>query len=256
MQRDFFVDRLRVSSFDFRTEMGRVAAKEATELINGIFKEKDEVNIIFASSPYLMDVYTALLNEDVDWSRVNAFHMDEYIGLSSKHGASFANYVRENFFKKIPLKNAFYMNGLADPVQECERYTDLLEKYPVDITFLGIGTNGHLAFNDPYLADFFDYKTVKINPDLDDVCRQQQVTDGWFETIADIPKSAITITIPALLKAPYIITAVPGSAKKDIVKKTLEGPICVDVPATALRLHKNARLFIDADSTSLLSTER
>ena len=254
MSKDFNVDRLKVSLYDNRAMLGKAAAKEAAEVFRKILKEKDEINVIFASSPYLMDVYGSLLNEDVDWNRINAFHMDEYVGLSIEQNGSFANFIREKFFKKVNLKNAFYMDGMNDPEEECDRYAKLLQQYPVDVTFLGIGTNGHLAFNDPYLADFFDNKSVKINPDMDSTCRQQQVTDGWYESVDKIPQASITITIPDLLKAPHTFTAVPGTAKKEIIQKVLEGPICVEVPATALRLHKNARLYIDKDSASDLSS--
>lgn len=253
MLKEFKVDRLKVSRFEDRVKMGVSVAKEAAKIINNIMDEKKEVNIMLASSPYLLDVYNALIEEKIDWGKVNAFHMDEYIGLASDHKSSFANYIRENFLKFISPKNIFYMDGLRNPEEECERYSKLLKKYPIDITFLGIGTNGHLAFNDPFIADFFDDKDVKINPKMDDECRRQQVVDGSFSSIADIPKSAITITIPALLKAPYTITVVPGVAKKNIIKQTLEGPICVEVPATALRLHRNARLFIDAESATALT---
>jgi len=250
MNKNFYVDKLNVIKIDDRTEMGIAAAKETAELIRKILLKKEDVNIIFASSPYLLDVYKAMIDEKIEWNRVNAFHMDEYVGVSIEHKASFANFLRNNLLGKVPVKNAFYMDGLNDPEDECKRYTKLLDQYPVDITMLGIGTNGHLAFNDPYLADFFDDEAVKINPDMDDECRRQQIVDGWFAAVEEMPKASITITIPAMLKAPYTITVVPGVAKKEIIKKTLEGPIGLDVPATSLRLHRNAKLYIDAASSA------
>lgn len=254
MGKDFLVERLSVHRYDTREEMGRAGAREAASLIRGVYENKGSANIIFASSPSQMDVLNALIEEDVDWRKVNAFHMDEYIGLGIEHKASFANYIRDNFISKVPIGKVFYLNGQAeDPEQECLRYAALLRQYPVDITFAGVGENGHMAFNDPDIADFFDTKDVKINYDLDALCRQQQVNDKWFDSIDQVPDSALTVTFPALLRAPYLFVTVPGPSKADIVQKCLETPISLEVPSTVMRQHRNARLYIDAASAAKLA---
>jgi len=233
--------------------MGLAAAKVAAADIRNAYETKGEANLIFASSPSQRDVLHALQKEDVDWSKVNAFHMDEYIGISIEHPSSFANYLREGFLKYLPLKNIFYLDGLAEDIPvECERYAELLVRYPTDITFAGIGENGHMAFNDPYIADFFEPCLVKVNPCLDDACRMQQVRDGWFDTIDSVPDSALTLTFPALLRAPRLIITVPSVTKKEIVQKVLELPVSLDVPASCARLHRNAVMYIDDDAATLL----
>ena len=254
MSKKFIVDELKVFCYPTRAEMGEAGAKYAAALIRKVIEEKGEANLIFASSPSQMDVLTSILNEDVDWGCVNAFHMDEYIGIDIEHKASFANYLRENFFCKVQMKSIHYLNGAAEDIdEECRRYSKLLEEHPIDITFAGIGENGHMAFNDPYLADFFDPLLVKVNGGLDDVCRFQQVRDGWFATLEDVPDSAMTLTFPALLRAPHLVITAPSDTKKEIIQKVLEGPICLAVPSTCARLHKDAVLYIDDAAAALLS---
>lgn len=252
--RHFKVDQLQVSVYPTREILGREGAKEAGALIRGLLAEKDEINIMFASSPSQMDVLSELLREEgIDWSRVNAFHMDEYIGMPADAPQSFGNYLRVRFFDKLPFRQVFYIDGTAaDPQAECARYADLLRQHPLDISFLGIGENGHLAFNDPHIADFEDPLPVKINDSLDETCIRQQVTDGWFERPEDVPTSAITVTIPALLAAPRLMTLVPGSTKRQIVKKALEEPISTACPGSIIRRHPAARLLLDEASASLL----
>jgi len=254
MYQEFNAGLLRVRRYPTRSEMGAAGAAYAAELIRRTLSEKGEANLIFASSPSQMDVLSALLREDVDWSRVNAFHMDEYIGVGVEHRASFANYLRENFFRHLRLGSVHYLNGEAGDIEEeCRRYSRLLEEHPVDITFAGIGENGHMAFNDPYLADFFDPLTVKVNACLDPVCRGQQVRDGWFSALEEVPASAMTLTLPALLRSPHLIVTAPGGTKREIIRRVLEGPICLEVPGTAARLHRDAVLYIDDASAALLT---
>jgi glucosamine-6-phosphate deaminase len=253
MRKDFTVGECRVSRFDTRAEMGKAGAEESARIIRDVYAKKGEANIIFASSPSQLDVLTALIEEDVDWKKVNAFHMDEYIGLDIEHKASFGNYIRDNFLAKVKPGRVFYFNGKApDTAAECDRYEKLLADYPVDITFAGIGENGHMAFNDPGIADFFEKRLVKLNPSLDDVCRQQQINDGWFKSLDEVPDSAYTVTFYGLLRADYLIVTVPGKTKANIVKACLEGPICLDPPSSIVRVHRNARMFIDRDSAALL----
>ena len=257
MKKEFDINKLKILCYDTRNEMGEAGAKHAAALIRNVYKKNGQANLIFASSPSQLEMLTALLDEDVDWKKINAFHMDEYAGLGIEHKSSFANYIRENFLGKLKTKNTFYLNGLAaDLNRECDRYSELLKNYPVDITFAGIGENGHLAFNDPDIADFFEPRLMKINETLDKICRQQQVNDGWFEKLGDVPDKALTITFPGLLHAGCVFTTVPGLSKSEIVARTLEGPICHEVPASILRLHNNSILYIDKDSASKLGKFR
>lgn len=249
----FKVDCLSVNVLDTRTMMGKECADKVCEIIGQVLAEKDEVNIIFASSPSQIDMFNELLLRDVPWDKINAFHMDEYIGLPLTHNGSFAHYLKVHLFDKVNLKSIHYLDGLANPHGECARYAALLQDYPVDIALVGIGENGHLAFNDPYLADFFDPALVKINPMLDDVCRQQQINDEWFTTQDEIPESAITITMYGLLRAKHIIATVPGDTKRHVVSRCLCEPISAETPASVLRLHKSASLYLDAASASCLS---
>lgn len=254
MLRTAIIDNLLVCCYKSRKEMGESAAEASAADIRSVYETKGECNIIFASAPSQMDVLNALMHEDVDWGKVNAFHMDEYIGLSIEHPSSFANYIRENFIKHLPFKSAHYLNGLADDIPaECERYSALLLRYPTDITFAGIGENGHMAFNDPFIADFFEPSLVKVNPSLDAECRAQQVNDGWFDSLESVPDSALTLTFPALLRAPRLIITVPGYSKTTIIQKTLESPISLSVPASCARLHRNAVLYIDDAAAAKLS---
>ena len=255
MENIYEFEKLRVSVSDTREEMGVVGAKKAAELICRVLSEKDEVNIIFASAPSQMDVLNELLHRtDVDWKRINAFHMDEYIGLPGDAPQSFGQYLRERFFTKKPFKSVQYLNGNAPDLDaECKRYGALLEQFPVDISFVGIGANGHLAFNDPGIADFQDPVRVKVNGCLDDACINQQIVDGWFATPSEVPRSALTVTMPALVRAPHVIAIVPDITKADILKRFLEEEISTDVPATIIRKHEDAYLYLDADSASKIS---
>ena len=256
--RRLFVDRLEVRIFSTRDEMGKACAMEAGKALREILARQAEASIIFASAPSQLEMLAALREETgIDWGRVNAFHMDEYIGLPADAPQSFGNYLRTRFFTKLPFRNVYYMDGNApDPEAECERYADLLRTHPVDISFVGIGENGHLAFNDPYMADFNDTHLVRVNGNLDDVCRQQQVTDGWFKSLEDVPDQAITITLPALVAAKYVYAVVPGPTKQKIVKQCLEGEIGTECPATILRQRECAQLYLDVDSAAMLDLTR
>lgn len=256
-ERKFDVDRLSVSILPDRDSMGKACAKEAGDVICRLLEEKESISIIFASAPSQLDMLNAMIEDKrIDWSRIIAFHMDEYIGLPADAPQSFGNYLRKYLFSKLNFKEVFYMDGNASDIEaECNRYTELLRKFPPDITFIGIGENGHVAFNDPHIADFYDPKLVKVNPCLDATCREQQVHDGWFTHIDEVPDSAITITIPGLLLVPYVFCNVPGMSKSKIVKECLEGPISLDCPASIIRLHKCSKLYLDADSSALLESK-
>lgn len=206
---------------------------------------------MFAAAPSQNEFLEELLKHEIEWSRITAFHMDEYIGLCKDSPQLFSFYLKTHLFEKVNLKNVFYLNSInEDNKEECRRYSKLLNEKPIDIVFMGIGENGHIAFNDPPVADFNDKETVKI-VELDLPCRQQQVNDGCFSSIDDVPKYALTLTIPALLSADYLSVAVPGKRKAEAVYKTLFDEISTDCPATILRNHKNAVLYIDCESFSL-----
>src|SRR6185437_12269544 len=241
-------DKLKVNIFDTRSEMGFSAAKMVSEKIQKLLNDKEYVNIIFASAPSQNEFLAAMLEMKVDWNKINAFHMDEYIGLHKNSPQGFGNFLKDRLFDKVPLREAHYLNGNADdPEEEFNRYAHLLEKYPTDIVCLGIGENTHLAFNDPHDALFNDLKIVKV-VELDEKCRFQQINDGCFATIEEVPTHALTITIPALFKSTYAYAVVPGELKADAIYHTLNSEIEEKYPSTILRRHPNAVLFVDTNS--------
>lgn len=247
------VDNLTVSVFENRAEMGRRAAYDTAGAIRETLNEKETVTMIFAAAPSQDEMLDALvLAPDIDWTRIHAFHMDEYVGLPGDAPQSFGCYLTERLFKRLCFASVNRINGAAkDPETECSRYASLLAEHPVDIVCLGIGENGHLAFNDPPVADFNDPMQVKVVT-LDSVCRMQQVHDGCFESLKAVPREAITLTIPALLAAKALFCVVPGPTKADAVLQTLTGPIAESCPASVLRTHPGARLYLDTHSASRL----
>ncbi|WP_258140456.1 glucosamine-6-phosphate deaminase [Mucilaginibacter phenanthrenivorans] len=234
-------------------EMGEAAAEIVLQKIADLLSKQHYVNIIFAAAPSQNEFLAALVkNELIDWERVNAFHMDEYIGLPEGDSRTFASFLKQKIFIKLPFHNVNYINGNAPDLEmECERYAGLLKQYPVDIVCMGIGENGHIAFNDPHVADFNDPLRVKI-VNLDTACRQQQVNDKCFDVLSAVPTHAITLTIPALMAAKYIYCMVPGEKKAQAVYDTLNAAINEECPATILRNHENALLYLDEDSAGKL----
>lgn len=249
---ELLVDKLAVKILPSRKEMGVAAAEDICSKINQLLLKKVDINIVFAAAPSQNDVLEALIASDIDWSRINAYHMDEYIGLDSKAPQCFGNFLMEHIFGKVPFKSVNLINSATvDPENECVRYAKLIEENPADIIIMGIGENGHIAFNDPWVADFKDEKKVKTVL-LDEVCRQQQVNDGCFASIDLVPKSAVTLTCPVFIQAPQLFCIVPAKTKAQAVKRTLCGEINEECPATVLRKHSSAILYLDADSASLL----
>lgn len=253
MLTNFKKEKMLVKIIADRDKMGKVAAKDAAAKIIEMLGEKEELNIIFAAAPSQNEFFAHLIeNNKIAWNRINAFHMDEYIGLSKDAPQGFGNFLKEKIFGKVPFKSVSYINGLAENLdQECDRYTDILKKHPIDIVCLGIGENGHIAFNDPAVADFKDKKLVKV-VELDLVCRQQQVNDKCFDSLNEVPKQALTLTIPALLSAQYMFCIVPSKLKAKAVYNTLNGEISENCPASILRTKENVTLYLDADSSMLL----
>ncbi len=247
------VDTLDVKIFETRQEMGQDAARDIHDKIVELLSKKDEINMIFAAAPSQNDVLLSLTQcDDIEWNRINAYHMDEYIGLSKDAPQGFGNFLMEHIFSLVPFKSINLIDCEAkNPQEECERYGKLLCDNPTDIVVMGIGENGHIAFNDPPVADFNDTKIAKP-VELDEVCRNQQVNDGCFASIDLVPKYAITLTCPTLMKATYAFCIVPAPTKANAVKWTLTEEISEKVPATILRRHKNAILYLDSDSSKLL----
>lgn len=249
----FTADRLHVNVFTTRDQMGMAAATEAATAIKQLLNSKTFVNIIFAAAPSQNEMLLYLSVADgIDWSRVNAFHMDEYVGLNATAPQRFGHFLDQAIFGKLPFHEVHYINGNAlNPEAECIRYAALLEANPVDIVCMGIGENTHIAFNDPHVADFNDASMVKL-VELDEVSRMQQVHDGCFASMADVPTTAITLTVPALMRAASIFCVVPGVNKAMAVDHTINAGIGAVYPSTALRMHENARLYLDERSASLI----
>ena len=247
--KQFPVDLLNVKIFSSRAEMGKSAARDAAVCLRDLLDKKPEVNMIFAAAPSQNETLAALAEEkDIDWTRVNAFHMDEYVGLPRSALQSFGRYLDEHVFSLLPFKSVNYINGCPDDADaECLRYAGLLKDHPADIVMLGIGENGHIAFNDPGEADFDDPKAVKT-VQLDEVCRQQQVNDGCFEKIDFVPRRAITLTVPTLFHGAHLFCSVPAATKAQAVVWTVESEISAAVPATIMRRHPHATMYLDPDS--------
>ncbi|MNK17570.1 Glucosamine-6-phosphate deaminase 1 [compost metagenome] len=246
-------NKLDVRIYEDRKSLGAAAAEKFAKEVTALLKTKDYINVVFAAAPSQNEFLAALDYENIDWGRINAFHMDEYIALAADAPQGFGNFLKHRLFDKFNFKSVNYLNGNADDIAaECTRYTALLQQHPVDIVCMGIGENGHLAFNDPPVADFEDKHTVKV-VELDEVCRQQQVNDGCFATLEEVPTKALTLTIPALVSAAYINCVVPGPTKAAAVKHTLNSEVSTENPATILRNHSNAVLYLDNESSKLIS---
>ena len=248
-------EQLPVESHPSNEALGEAAAVCLIQEINNRLKQKETVNLIFATGNSMYTLYAGLRKhaQEVPWSRVRIFHMDEYVGISETHSASFRRYLHEKIIDlPKPLSFSEVIGDAPDSWEECKRYAHLLSLYPADICCLGIGENAHLAFNDPPYADFNDPETVKIVK-LADKSRYQQVGEGHFASFDDVPAEAITLTIPVLLAPSCVLAIVPEARKAQAVKDALTGPITEDCPASILRQTPQARLFLDTDSASLLS---
>lgn len=236
---------LDIKVYDTRDEMGVHAAKEAADYIRELMKKQEVVNIVFAAAPSQNDFLLHLSKEDIEWGRINAFHMDEYIGLAKDASQGFGNYLAEHIFNLVPFRSVNYIyDETKTPEQICEDYEKLLNENPTDIIFMGVGENGHIAFNDPHVAFFDDPLGVKI-VDLDQKCRNQQVNDGCFATIDEVPTHAITLSIPIMMKAARLFVIVPTALKAEAIGKIYNGEITPSCPASILRTHKAATLYTD-----------
>jgi glucosamine-6-phosphate deaminase len=232
---------------------GRAAAEAAARAFKEQAQKSQLVSVIFATGASQMDTLEALTSmAGVPWSSMRGFHMDEYVGIAADHFASFRRYLRERLTSKVSIKEFFEIDGSApDPAETARHYAEMLRAADPQVCLLGIGENGHLAFNDPAVADFadpLDAKTVV----LDAVCRHQQAAEGWFGSVEEVPDAAITLTIPALLRVPKLILSVPGKRKAAIMRRTIEEAISTACPATILRNHPDATVYLDAESSGAL----
>ena len=248
LRKEFNADALRVKVYDTRQALGEAAGTEAAAWLRKRLEEKDIVRAIFAAAPSQNEFLAALAAApDIDWSRVHALHMDEYVGLPADAPQAFGNFLKAAIFDKVPFGRIDYIGTEGDSDAVMARYDRILSESPVDVVFMGIGENGHIAFNDPHVAEFDDPLRIK-KVDLDLTCRTQQVHDGCFPSLDEVPEYALTLTIPALVSADRIFCVVPAATKADAVRATVLGPVTEKVPATVLRRHPDATLYVDSDS--------
>ena len=253
--KEWRVERLTVRIYETIDALATGAAAHASAIIAAALDQRGHVNVMLATGTSQLTFLSRLIEAagtTIDWSRVTGFHMDEYVGLPATHPASFQRYMRERVVAHLPFGDFHYIDGSAPDHPDGGAATRLIEKHPIDLCCLGIGENGHLAFNDPPVADFDDPLVVKV-VELDDRCKLQQVGEGHFATIADVPPRAITVTVPGLLRAAHAIAIVPEARKAEPVRAALEGPLGTECPASVLRTQAQATLYLDPDSASLLT---
>jgi glucosamine-6-phosphate deaminase len=244
--RSFYIDKLKVEISDTKEDMGQVAGSFVAEILNQVINDRGCANLILGTGTSQYPLHDVLLNKELDWAKINLFHLDEYIGLSDQHPASFRKFLKDRIAEKVNPKNVYYLQGDAvDIFAEIKRYGNLLIDNPVDVACIGIGENGHIAFNDPGVADFNDTGYLKV-VELDDACRKQQVGEGWFPIMSHVPEKAVTLTIKAIMQCKILCCTVPDERKSDAVYRTLYGSISTSCPASILRRHNNAVLFLDS----------
>lgn len=257
--RYFTSGRLGVEVHADRPALGLAAAQAAAAYLHDVIASRGQARVIFACAPSQNEFLASLLavsktgHMAVDWSQVTAFHMDDYVGLTGQHPQSFRHYLQTHFLSQVKI-GRFHPVPAEEPdsAAVCARYTALLSEKPIDLICLGIGENGHIAFNDPPVADFEDPQLIKV-VELDDACRHQQVNDGCFPTFADVPRHAFTLTVSIFRRARRLSIHVPGPRKAEAVKATLEGPVSTACPASILRLHPDATLYIDRAAAGRLT---
>jgi len=253
-QKSFQVDRIHVQVYASKNELGRMAASFVAAKLREAVEAKGSANLILATGASQFDFLDAFkADRSVDWSRIHVFHLDEYVHLSIRHPASFRKYLKERILDEVKPARVFLLNGEAEDLdEEVRQYERSLKQYPTDVACIGIGENGHIAFNDPAVADFNDPVLVKVIDLADEACRRQQVGEGWFKTLEEVPMQALTLTIPAMMRSKTISCVVPDRRKAQAVYRTLKGPIEPSCPASVLRTHPDAMLFLDTTSASLV----
>jgi glucosamine-6-phosphate deaminase len=247
------VGTMKVQIYHSSREAGLAAALATAETLKELGQLHDSINVIFATGASQLDTLDALTSiENLPWNRVHGFHLDEYVGIDPNHPASFRRYLREKLTQKVRMKDFSEIDGSCpDPEQVCRAYAEKLSVANPQLCLLGIGENGHLAFNDPSVADFHDPQDVKVAR-LDMACRQQQAAEGWFPSFQEVPEYAITLTIPTVFRVPKLIVSVPGSRKAAITRRVLEGPISTECPASILHTHPDVTIYLDVDSAAEL----
>jgi glucosamine-6-phosphate deaminase len=242
---------LEIKVFDTKLELGQVAARDAAKIINQAIAERGIAYVIAATGASQFEFLDALAQEEIDWTKVVFFHLDEYVGLPESHPASFRRYLKERVASRLHPKAFHFLDGAADEVQEeCRRVGDLIAQQTIDVAFVGIGENGHLAFNDPP-ADF-DIEEPYIVVNLDEACRRQQVGEGWFKSIAEVPAQAISMSIKQILKSHNILCIVPDRRKAEAVRASVELEVSPLHPASILQQHERVTMYLDRQSSSLL----
>ncbi len=251
--RTFAADRAQVRIYDTKTALGEAAAADAVKILRAAIARQGRARVIVGTGNSQNEVIAALRSAPLDWSAVEVFHMDEYAGIAEDHPASFRRWLRAHLVDHVHPGAVHYVRGDApDLEEECRRYAALLAAAPIDITFFGIGENGHIAFNEPGQAEFADPRRMKRIV-LDDRSRRQQVGEGHFPTLEAVPGEALTITCPVIADSRYLIGCVPDERKAEAVRRTLEGPVGEECPATLIRRHPAATVYLDAASASRLT---
>lgn len=246
-----------IKILDTKKDLGKQSASQVAEKIKKAIQQKDKANIILATGASQFETLKALVaSPDIDWSKVVMFHLDEYVDLPETHPASFRKYLKERFAGKVPaLKAAHYIEGdREDPQEECRRLNEIISGQTIDVALVGIGENGHLAFNDPP-ADF-DTEKPYLVVELDEACRRQQMGEGWFDELEDVPGEAISMSIKQIMKSKSIICSVPDKRKSVAVKNCLEGEVSNMHPASILQKHGDCTVYLDTESASLLSNRK
>tara|TARA_R110000765_G_scaffold71984_5_gene139743 strand:+ start:6940 stop:7701 length:762 start_codon:yes stop_codon:yes gene_type:complete len=252
MEKSFQIENLSIKIYGQSKEMGAAAADYVTRKLNDAIVKKGGANLILATGASQFSFLEALQTKEIDWGKITVFHLDEYKGISESHPASFRKYLKERILNKVAPKKIYFLNGDAANLQlEIKNYEEALQAHPIDIACIGIGENGHIAFNDPAVADFQDPKLVKV-VELDEACRNQQLGEGWFPSFDDVPKEAVTLTITAIMNCEAISCVVPDERKAQAVYNSLYGDISTSCPASILRTHPETVLFLDKASASLI----
>jgi glucosamine-6-phosphate deaminase len=252
--RDLHIDRASVEIYPTKAEAGKAAACRASGILRDAISSQGRARLVMATGNSQEDLINCLVqSKDVDWSRVEVFHMDEYAGLPETHRGSLRHWMNAHFIEVVHPGKVNYLDGSAlDLGVECHRYEILLRERPINLCMLGIGENGHIAFNDPHVADFQDPLGVK-RVTLDEPCRRQQAGEGHFPNFESVPLEAVTATIPLLMSSENLICCVPERRKAAAVRDALEGPVSTKCPGSVVRTHKSSRVYLDLDSSSLLS---
>ena len=230
--------------------MGELAARQAAAVLNSAIRERGEARVVLSTGASQFDTLSALVRQNVDWSKVDMFHLDEYVDLPETHPASFRKYLKERFVSRVPIRRAHFVDGTREGIAAL---TEELRSAPVDLGLIGIGENGHIAFNDPP-ADFeTDEAYIVVN--LDERCRRQQVGEGWFAALNDVPRQAVSMTVRQIMRCETIISCVPYAVKAEAVYKTLASPLTNMVPATMLKQHDHFTLYLDEDSAARVNVD-